>query len=55
MTDYQLNLIVTTYFNILIDRKINEKFVKDMYARQNILHIVLENGEIIKETIKNFY
>lgn len=55
MTDYQLELTVTSYFSVLIDKSIEEKDVKDFYQRGGVLHIVLENGTIIKEQIKNYY
>ena len=54
MTQFQTNLTVNAYFDTLIDEKINEKDVKDFYQKKGILYIVLNNGEIIKKTIKNF-
>lgn len=55
MTDYQIDLVITTYFNVLMDKGIKETEVSDFYQKQGVLHIVLENGETIKEKIKNFY
>lgn len=61
MTDYQINLIVTAYFNKLIELNISEDIVKDFGQKNGELYIVLEdktsknNETIIKEKIKNFY
>lgn len=55
MTSYQIDLVVTKYFEILMDRGIRESEVKDFYQKNGILYIVLENKEIIEEKIKNFY
>jgi len=55
MSDYQINLIVSKYFEILMERKITEKEVKDFGQKNGELYIVLENETIIKEKIKNYY
>lgn len=54
MTDYQMNLVIDTYFNVLINKGIKETTVKDMYQKNGELHIVLENETIITEKIKNY-
>lgn len=54
MTDYQINLVINTYFDVLMTKGINEEKVKNMYQKKGILHIVLEDGRIITEKIKNF-
>ena len=54
MTDHQINIMINTYFNTLIERGISEKHVKDMYQKDGILFIVLNNEKIIEEKIKNF-
>ena len=48
-----MNLTIDTYFNTLIDKKISEKDVKDMFQKDGILSIVLED-KTITEKIKNF-
>lgn len=55
MTDYQIDLVVNKYFEVLMEKGIKEKEVKDFKQNNGILKIVLENGTIIKEKIKNFY
>lgn len=55
MTSYQIDLTVTTYFNKLMELKIDEKTVKDFGQKSGVLYIELEDGKIIKEKIKNFY
>lgn len=56
MTDYQMNVTIDTYFEILIEEGISEKNVEDMYQKDGTLHIVLKGEEkkIIKRKIKNF-
>lgn len=49
-----MNLVIDTYFNVLINKGIKETTVEDMYQKDGVLHIVLENKEIITEKIKNF-
>jgi hypothetical protein len=55
MSDYKINLVVTTYFSVLMDRNISEKQVKDSYQKNGILYIELTDGQIITEKIKNYY
>lgn len=55
MTDFQTNLIVNTYFETLIDEKINEKDVNDFYQKEGYLYILLNDNSLIKKTIKNLY
>lgn len=54
MTDYQMNLTITTYFDTLIEKHISEKDVIDIFQKDGTLHIVLKNKKIIKKQIKNF-
>ena len=53
MSDYQIELVVSTYFNKLIELKITENQVKDFGQKNGELYIVLENERVIKEKIKN--
>ncbi len=55
MSDYQIELVVSAYFNKLIELHITEKQVKDFGQKNGELYIVLEDERIIKEKIKNFY
>ena len=55
MTDYQINLVVNSYFNKILDLKIPEDKVIEKEKKKGELYIVLENGKIIKEKIKNYY
>lgn len=55
MTSYQINLTIDKYFEVLMDKSIQEKDVKDFYEKNGFLYIVLENETVIKEQIKNFY
>lgn len=55
MTDYQIDLVVNKYFETLMKKGIQEKEVKDFKQINGCLQIVLENGTIITEKIKNFY
>jgi hypothetical protein len=54
MSDYQIKLVVKTYFDTLINMGISEKSVKDFNQKNGVLHIELENGEIIKKEIRNY-
>jgi hypothetical protein len=55
MTDYQIDLVVASYFNKLMELGIKESEVKDFGQNNGELYIVLEDKKIIKEKIKNFY
>jgi len=53
MTNYQINLTIDTYFNVLAERGIIERDVEDIHQKDGVLHIVLKD-KVIKEQIKNF-
>jgi hypothetical protein len=55
MTNYQIELIVNKYFEILMEKSITEKEVVDFGQKNGTLYIVLKNEKIIEEKIKNFY
>lgn len=55
MTNYQIDLTVSAYFNKLMESGINEKNVKDFGQKDGVLYIKLDDGKIIEEKIKNFY
>ena len=55
MSDYQIELVVSAYFNKLMELGIKENQVKDFGQKNGELFIVLDNNKTIKEKIKNFY
>jgi hypothetical protein len=55
MSDYQLELVVSTYFNTIIEAGIKEYDVEDWGEKDGNLYIILKNGNKIIEKIKNFY
>lgn len=54
MTSYQIDLVVNTYFETLMQKGISEKLVDDMYQKEGVLNIILKDGTIVREKIKNF-
>lgn len=54
MTEYQKNLVINTYFDVLMKNKIDEKDVEDFGQEEGVLYIVLKDGKKIRKQLKNF-
>lgn len=54
MNDYKINLVVNTYFNVLMSKGISEKNIKNTYQKDGFVYIILLDDTIIKEKIQKW-